>query len=235
MTLYGIDGCKHGWVVAEAEENLSRIRLSISRQLHELISRAQRGTAHIAIDVPIGLSDERFRECDVAARRVLSRRHKSSVFPSPCRATLQARTYRDACKLNFQACGLKISKQTFGILPKVREIDLLMNGTLQRYVRETHPEVTFAALAGHGLVHTKKSARGEGERLDLLRPLGIGFSEEDVTRWRVRLGSSRLQRDDIVDALCCLATALRFAVGKELSHPGRALYDARGLKMEIVA
>src|SRR4029077_5268811 len=102
--------------------------------------------AVVAVDVPIGLTESGPRECDVEARRVLGAPRASSVFPAPVRACLSATTYAQACEAHHRADGRRMSRQAFGILNKIREVnEMLMRDTrLQSRVREVHPEVCFA-------------------------------------------------------------------------------------------
>ena len=80
------------------------------------------------------------------------------------RRTLRA----DACALSRASAlrGKAISKQTFAILPKIREIDdLLQTRTeLRPVVREVHPEVSFAELVGNPMIYRKSSVAGREER-----------------------------------------------------------------------
>src|SRR5581483_732956 len=80
--------------------------------------------ALVAVDIPIGLpsghsTDDGRRRCDGAARALLGPR-AVSVFPAPCRPTLSATSYRDACQLEISARqgGSGLSRQAYGILPK---------------------------------------------------------------------------------------------------------------------
>src|SRR5262249_47805591 len=133
--------------------------------------------ASIGVDVPIGLDDQP-RACDVEARRLLGPGRASSVFRPPSRTALGAYLldegrlllpdYRTACALNLQACGVMLSKQAYGILPKIAEVDAAMTPDLQEQVIEVHPEVAFWALANHPMRHNKKSAEGFAERRTLL-------------------------------------------------------------------
>jgi predicted RNase H-like nuclease len=200
-----------------------------------LVARAGTGEVLIAIDMPIGLSDEGARACDLAARRLLGRPRASSVFPAPCRAALGTTTYRRACALSRRTLGVALSRETFNILPKIRQVDALMTPALQEFVREVHPEVVFALLAGRarGLRHAKRTADGERERRRLLRRFAAPFDPEAVRR---RLGRARVARDDVVDAVACLVAAARIRRGEALVLPeGAVARDARGLRMEIVA
>ena len=59
----------------------------------------------VAIDMPIGLSDDGARACDVAARRLLGRAG-SSVFPTPVRAVLATDDYAEARAVSRAATDL---------------------------------------------------------------------------------------------------------------------------------
>jgi predicted RNase H-like nuclease len=136
-----------------------------------------------------------------------------------------------ACQLSRAASGKSLSRQAHGILIKIREVDELIDPNLQRKVREGHPEVTFACLAGRVIQSSKKTPEGEHERLELLRVCGLML---DVKEVRLRL-SRGVARDDIVDAAACLVTAHAWFQDKLKVFPEAPFLDARGVRMEIVA
>lgn len=234
--LVGVDGCKSGWVVAEADEDLHTVTFTVFSRFGDIIQAFVDSGAVIGVDMPIGLSDNDARACDRAARQYLGSPRNNSVFSAPCRSALDAADYADACRLNLLARGKALSRQSFGILPKIRDIDLVMTPARQDWIREVHPEVTFAALSGRdrGLANEKKTLDGEKERLALLPgALARVNPAAEVTRLRPE---ATLGRDDVVDALACLATAARIASGESFTLPfGTIEKDARGLRMEIVA
>ena len=220
--------------MAAADPSLSALTFSIVDDLAPLMERAEAGEATIAIDMPIGLNDDGPRACDLAARRLLGRPRASSVFPAPCRATLAATTYERACRLSRRTLGVALSRETFNILPKIRQVDALITPALQERVREVHPEVVFALLSGRGrgLPHAKRTRAGERSRLALLRQVSPRF---DPTAVRRRLGVGRVARDDVIDAVACLVAAARIWRGEARVLPDAGLErDARGLRMEIV-
>src|SRR5262245_13195635 len=144
----------------------------------------------MGIDIPIGLSDDGPRACDVEARRRLGRPRGSSVFPAPCRAVLGVKGFPRSCQVSRRTLGVAMSQQTYRILPKIRDVDALMTPARQAFVREVHPELVFTILArrGSGLVEPKRTATGERVRLRLLRQLAPRF---DPMVERARLGPSR--------------------------------------------
>jgi predicted RNase H-like nuclease len=234
LELLGIDGCRGGWVVATSDASLSALSFAVVDDLAPLFARAQTDDLAIAIDIPIGLSDDGPRACDLAARRLLGRPRASSVFPAPCRGALAAATYRRACAVSRRALGVALSLECFNILPKIREIDALITPARQEFVREAHPEVVFALLAGAGggLAPPKRTADGERLRRRLLRRVAPPFDPVAVRR---DLGLSRVCRDDVIDAVACLVAAARIRRGEARILPAGAVpRDARGLRMEIV-
>jgi len=234
LDLVGIDGCRGGWVVATSDPSLSTLSFAVVDDLAPLFARAQTDGLGIAIDIPIGLSDDGPRACDLAARRLLGRPRGSSVFPAPCRGALAAATYRRACAISRRALGVALSLECFNILPKIREVDALITPARQAFVREVHPELVFALLAGtgRGLAPPKRTPEGERLRRRLLRRAAPRF--DPVAVWR-DLGPSRVCRDDVIDAVACLVAAARIRRGQARILPAGAVpRDARGLRMEIV-
>src|SRR5262249_32600790 len=144
----------------------------------------------VAIDMPIGFSNDAPRACDVAARTLLGAPRGSSVFPAPIRHALPAETYREACAWNIQACGKALSRQGFALFPKLRELDAVMSPERQRWVREAHPELIFATLAGggRGLASSKRTPAGLQERLMLLARNLPDLSDARLAAERRRLG-----------------------------------------------
>ena len=69
------------------------VALSLAARWRDL---ALDGHLMIAVDMPIGLAERGPRACDIAARRVLPRGRKSSVFPPPRRAMLGCADWAEA-------------------------------------------------------------------------------------------------------------------------------------------
>jgi predicted RNase H-like nuclease len=232
--VYGIDGCRGGWVAAKAPLDLSEIAIEIVTDLRTIFDRAGVDSV-VAIDIPMGISENEARECDRAARQFLRPPRSSSVFSPPARRALYAKTFQEALQLNRAATGMGISKQAFHIMAKIREVDELMNPEMQRFVREVHPEVTFAQLNGGPLSHSKKDALGRLKRIALLQSAGLAISNPWLVEQRARLGARRVSLDDLIDALACLVTASEIRNGRSLNLGRPEQTDAKGLKMEIVS
>jgi predicted RNase H-like nuclease len=237
MRLLGIDGCSAGWVIAEAEAPGSFPKLSVVTAL-DILFAALSAEDVVAVDIPIGLPRCGPRRCDQEARAFL-RRRSSSVFPTPCRCTLDAARrdrYHLACALNFAACGKRLSRQTHAILPKIAAVDALITPKLQQVVYEAHPEIIFANLNDRRpLMESKKTRSGQSMRIRLLRMAGgIAFDAGRLDSERMKLGRNRVARDDLVDALACLVGAQRIHKGVSHHFPvGGEELDERNLRMEI--
>jgi len=92
-----------------------------------------------------------------------------SVFPAPLRDLLGATSYEDAVARSRAISGKSLSRQAFGILSKVYEVDLQMTPVLRVHLVEGHPEVSFALVAGAPMAHHKSTPQGRSERLSALR------------------------------------------------------------------
>lgn len=228
----GIDGCQGGWLCLVLEVGSGRLEPRILPQIAELLDLQPRPVL-IAVDVPIGLPDAGPRECDREARRKLGAPRSSSVFPAPVRPTLEASSYLAACELGQRADGRMLSRQTWGILPKIREMDAFLRAdpARQTWIREAHPEVSFWAWnAKTPMVHRKKSDDGRAEREALiLSKFGGSLA---VTQSKLPRG--QYAADDLLDAFAVLWTAERIRAGEAMTLPSAPPVDAQGLRMEIV-
>jgi predicted RNase H-like nuclease len=237
--LIGIDGCRGGWVIARGDSALRGVVLAVHETIDGPFAEAAADQALVAIDLPIGLPSNGPRACDRAARALLPPGRRASVFAPPCRDVLTARGYVAASTANRLACGAGLSRQSFAILPRIRAVDAALTPTLQARVREAHPEVVFALLAlarGHPAPPPKRTAQGQAARLTLLRAALPDLDEVWLTEQLATLGTRRVARDDILDALACLLAAHHVATGRARVLPeGHIDTDARGLRMEIVA
>jgi predicted RNase H-like nuclease len=185
------------------------------------------------IDIPIGLPSTTKRRCDGEARRLLGPSRASSIFPVPCRAALAAHDYREACAINKRVLGVELSKQTWNILPKIREVDDWLRQDDKPRLRECHPELAFWAFAGGRIMgYSKKTKEGRDERLALLRAY---FRHADDLYAAALSAYTRksVAADDIIDALALALTA-RLSGGGLLRVPTHPQLDAMGLPMEMV-
>lgn len=233
VSAYGVDGCRGGWFFIELDSAQS-LRWGAVGRLHTLVESVQE-PGRVFVDMPIGLPDgPEPRACDLLARRRLGKRH-SSVFSAPARTVLEAGNYDAARRLSKQATGRSISRQAFGIVPKIREVDELLRGSARAraLVREVHPEICFRALAnGRPMVFNKKTADGFTERLAVLNAVRPD-AESEVAEILRRCRGRGVAPDDVLDAFVAAVTALHpeDALATLPAEPPR---DRFGLPMQMV-
>jgi len=231
--LGGADGCRNGWVLVTKELSSGRVNCRLCSSTRDLFY-GEPVPDILGLDIPIGLPDSGARLCDREARKRLGPGRGSSVFPAPIRCLLEARSYAEACDLRFEAEHKKISRQAWGILPKIREVDeaLRADPALQQRVREVHPEISFLLLAGgRPLDHGKKTRLGQEERLRMLEPHFGQYLQRAVAKRH----AMRCTLDDILDAFAVCWTAERISSGLAETLPPNPPRDSAGLRMEIVA
>lgn len=235
MKAIGIDGCRYGWVSANYDDG----QVLLFRTINELVNHY--GTNNdFMIDMPLGLASNASapRTCEKAARVILPPERKSTVFAVQCREVLDASSYEEASRINREILGCGISKQSWFILPKIKELDLLLTTrpTLVPSIKESHPEIAFQFLNGERpLRYNKKSPLGVTERLQIL----TGFFGETENIYDQAVHSfkrSMLAKDDILDSLCLAVVAASVSQRPELqlfSFKSIPPIDDCGIEMAI--
>lgn len=227
----GIDGCESQWFVVLREIDSRRIVRRVIRSIAEALTFSESPTV-IAVDCPIGLLDQAVpggRECDRIARALLGFPRAAGVFPIPARSALLARDYHEACAINAKssAFGKRLSRQTFGLFPKLREIDEFITPDRQKRVVEAHPELCFFEINGCCAVKDgKKTPQGQETRRLLLFEAGL-IDSADAER------PSGVGIDDVFDAYVLSWTAERIACGRGKRIPETPSLDSKGLRMEM--
>ena len=236
----GVDGCKAGWFAVALTETDSFGVFQFPK-IPDLYSYFCDGNTHVRIlvDIPIGLVDSKSnfkrRFCDVEARSLLRPYRQSSVFPTPCREAIYAKNYEIACDINEEVTGKRLTKQTWGIVPKIREMNdfLIATDSAKGKIIEIHPEICFWALAGKPMEYSKKEIEGFNERKKLLQEI-CTFTDEIVQNALSKYRRKDVARDDILDALVASVTAkISFQRGLK-SIPEIPEKDSQGLPMQIV-
>ena len=168
MLAAGVDGCRTGWICVTRQRAKDPVGWQRFATAEELLAQVPRPTV-LAIDIPIGLMERGSRLCDTQARASLGPR-RSSVFPAPLRAVLEARSWEDACSIRQRIEGKRMSKQAWAIVAKIREVDRLLrkDPKAMPWVREVHPEVSFCAWNGAPLPYPKKKKPGRNLRHKLV-------------------------------------------------------------------
>ncbi|MEJ5020423.1 DUF429 domain-containing protein [Ochrobactrum vermis] len=231
----GVDGCPRGWIAVIGGE--SGLRTEVFASFAALLRSLPDG-AIIAVDMPIGLPEKDGRAAERAARAHLGQR-QSSVFSIPPRAAVYAEDYRESCALSLERTDppRKVSRQAFGLFPKICEVDELLrcDAGLAARVIESHPELAFAALNGMKAMSLPKKIKscvnpdGMAERRALLQRCGL---PEDFLKGPVPRGA---KEDDFLDACAMYLVAGRYTRGEARPHPDHVEHDAFGLRMAIWA
>lgn len=223
----GVDGCPGGWLC------VSRVGPQFAaRVVPRLETLLRQETRVIAIDIPIGLPTRGARTCDVEARKFLGHPRGCSVFPTPIRKVRDETSYERACQVHREFDGRGLSRQSFAILGKIREVDdfVMARDRHQRVIKEVHPEVSFAYLNGRGpLGHNKKRSPGRQERHRLIESVWPGLRGRLVDQLR----GADYEADDLNDALVALWTAQRIFKGTAERIPAQPERDEVGLRMEM--
>jgi predicted RNase H-like nuclease len=218
----GLDGFRNGWVAVLLDGELHEIRFcdDVAGALSVSFDRA-------AIDIPIGMTDDGERACDLLSRERL-RPHSSRVFTGARRwlwleFSDPDRANRDA----LQRGQKRVSRQLWHLGPKIMEVDRFVRANRTHDIREAHPELVFLRLNDCKPLPSKKSEDGIRLRRLLLKREGIRM----INRWLAdeRLGTGA-KCDDVLDA-CAVAIAARDATG--CVPEGMAPRDAHGLPMQI--
>lgn len=246
-TVVGVDGCALGWVAIRLR--VDRVALAVEDAaalptVHELFAWADDAHA-IGIDIPIGLlhaAEPGGRPADRAARQLLKHR-ASSVFSAPIRPVLDAKSYPEALAASRGSSphALGLSKQTYNITPKIREVDhaLRADADTPARVHECHPELSFAAMpvapdADTALwqpcLHRKATPEGRAERLARLAAVGLAETPTLLTT----LKRPGVKPDDIIDAHACAWSMARHLRQQSTRIAGTADRDQFGLPIAII-
>jgi predicted RNase H-like nuclease len=208
MTVLGVDACKTGWIGIVLEP--STTRTIWAADIVELVAQCL-DAACVAIDIPIGLFEDAPRTCDTEARRMLGTLG-STVFATPVRRALEASSYEAANQTARDLTGSGISRQAYGLRTKILQVDQWLRET-DMDVREVHPEVCFATMAGRPLATRKKTWAGFHERRGLLERAMIVMPND------IGDAGGRCATDDVLDAAACAWTARRVVEGSATCIP----------------
>jgi predicted RNase H-like nuclease len=223
VAVLGVDGWRGAWVGALlAGRSVTLLALpDVAAVL------AVPGAEVIGIDMPIGLSDDGARACDVAARELLAGLGAAgSVFPAPVRAVLAARDYAHARELSRAATGGRRapSAQTYQLVAAIRALDDALGEPPRDDVVEVHPELAFRELDAR-VRDPKVTARGLAQRLTALRTV----MDVDAA---LLAAPPRVPAVDALDACAAAWSAQRVADGTARTV-GVGTPDARGRPMRI--
>lgn len=200
MLTLGVDAARGGWIAVALQDGRFADAV-LERRFPTLLERFPEAVV-VGVDVPIGLPEVGSRRrADLEAREVVGAR-RASVFFTPPRAALEAVTYREA-----RAVAPSTSAQGWALKTAILDVDRVRDAR----VREVHPEVSFAVLAGHPLAAAKRTWNGQRYRLGLLAGAGIEIPDH--------LDAGLAPADDVLDAAVTAWTATRIARGEHITIP----------------
>ncbi len=234
VSVMGVDGCRAGWFFFHLVSGKAPA-YGVVPTVENLLGASYRAD-QIFIDIPIGLRDQEghARRCDAEARKLLKAPRASSVFPAPLRAILGEPDYESARAKSRELAGKSPSRQTFGIVPKIRQVDQLLQQDLPARLRlkEVHPELCFWGLAGgYPMQHGKSTPAGFEERIAALENHYPG-ARSLVDKAIAEFPRKEVARDDVVDALVCAVVASMPVHWQTV--PAEPELDSTGLPMQIV-
>lgn len=227
----GIDGCRGGWVAAALDTALTLFFFSTLEEAREKIKNSE----FTLIDMPMGLKSvgKEERRCDVEARKFLKKK-KMSIFPMASRQAVYTHSYEEANIVNREILGKGLSKQSYNLFPKIREVDFFIekNPLILNSICEGHPELSFARLSGSEMVYSKKTQEGYDERLTLIKRY-IPHAEEAISHFRSLYRTTTLVKDDILDAVILALAATSKTYNNYKIVPSEEEVDMRGISMKI--
>ncbi len=222
----GIDGCRGGWFAVVGEH---RWKAELVPSLDHFWDHNQ-PLKLVLVDIPLGIEGE--RDCERLARKMLPPQKRSSVFNPPVKEALNIKDYGKASQINHDFSGKKLSKQSFYLMPKIREANdfLIAHKQASMLFYESHPELCFARMTPKVLPN-KKTFQGRKQRLDILKnadPQMIRLYHEAVHKYKRKW----VNYDDILDALVLAFTARKGVQGLQFL-PQKAQYTQQGLRMQL--
>jgi predicted RNase H-like nuclease len=226
VRIAGIDGCRSGWLIVEANSDLSKAELRFAANWNNVNC----GAIVIAVDMPIGISLRGVRQCEVEARKRLSP-YAARVFKSLSRGALRfSQNDWNAANQWSKSQGYGgISKQIWNIRPKIKEIDRAIAPEDQGRIFEAHPELAFARLNGGRPLDSKHTHQGIAARKRLLRRAGF----TNLDNWLHELRGQGAKADDLLDACALTLTARNILQGRAIHLPQVVESDSRNLRMSI--
>lgn len=170
MRVFGVDGCKDGWVVVALEGGafLSARRCATFAEVLDV----GKGAHAIGVDMPIGLVEEGARTCDRLVQAELGPR-RASLFTVPPRRALLADRYEDANATSAKLAGFGVSKQLWNLKPKILEVAQAL-AALEAASPRPRAKRSRRALPGHApALEERESLR---RRARIVPPDGMGPS-----------------------------------------------------------
>lgn len=202
-TVVGVDACPLGWFATVIADD--RVETDTFEEFEKL-TNAHSEADDIFVDIPIGLPEEARRRCDEKSRNLLGSRSLSVFYP-PCQNAAKRSDYQKASNEHREQTGHGLSRQAHNIREKILEVAEVVGEEYDGIVRESHPELCFAALNRQPIAYSKTSDQGRRLRMKLLSDEIEGV-EAQYRSAREEYLLKEVQRDDILDSMV-LAIAAR--------------------------
>lgn len=253
----GVDATPDGWVAIRMRDHeYGRIDRYADADATRSAFRDLWSDHHdadvVLVDVPIGLPDDAAARAPEREARALLGPRSSSVFNVPIRPILAVDSYPKANERqkDREQDGRGLMKQTFNIVPRIREVDELLGASdvdaTQDVVRESHPEVCFRALDdGTPMAYSKtgQPAAAHWERVGVLASVHANHPVHDENAFHDALATAgrelldwdapALSNDDLLDAFALAVTGSTLT-GELRTLPEDPDTDPTDLRMEMV-
>ena len=201
-SVVGVDACPLGWLATVIDAD--GVRTETHEQFDELYETYAKAD-QILVDIPIGLPEDERRRCDEDASDLLGSRGISVFYP-PCRSAAELTEYQEASDEHRDRIGYGLSRQAYSIGRKIVQVADVIGERYDGVVRESHPELCFAALNGQPLAYSKSSDRGRGLRMKLLSD-ELNDAESHYREIRNEYFLKEARRDDILDSMILAVAA----------------------------
>lgn len=196
FTAIGADACPIGWFVTEIQDGNARTE---GYPCFEKLYDAHSDADQILVDIPIGSSVDQRRRCDTRAKDLLGCRGLSVFYP-PVETAVECESYVEASRAHKESTGNGLSQQAFNITDKIREVATVIDDQDTEIIKESHPELCFAAFNGQPIAYSKSTDYGQGLRLDLLAQ-NLDDAKELYRNARDEFLLKEVGRDDILDSI----------------------------------
>ncbi len=196
----GVDGAESRWVAVSLRGG--RVERVLLVEKLATLPEAFPDAAYFAVDVPMRLWRDRYREVDAELRKRLPGRG-STVFDAPPLDALAREGYAEAKAWAQRFATKGFSVQSWGLRDKIIEASAFVERVGERAL-EVHPEASFAQMnGGPPLREAKRTWNGAAKRHALLTAVGIALPDA------LEGGAGEAAVDDVLDATAAAWTAQR--------------------------
>jgi predicted RNase H-like nuclease len=223
--MIGIDGCKKGYMIAQISNQ------KISFRFEENLESIKDYQGLILIDVPCGCPSNKEEIRPEPLIRQLVKGRASSVFNVPALQTLNTKDYQEANKINREILGKGLSKQSFHIIPIIKDINNFILSNPYLNIHESFPELIFTKFLGHPCKYSKHKEEGKQERINCLKEIFPWISQDLEDTFNSLPKSTHL---DVIDAaaLACCATLIDQV--KYSTIPRDFQKNSQGIDMKVM-